>query len=54
MKEKSFEGTAVTNAQGAFQIPITVPGSGPARLMLYYFGPDMASSSAGPIGITLP
>jgi hypothetical protein len=54
MKGHSFEGTAVTNGQGAFEIPITVPRSGPARLMLYYFGPDMASSSAGPINFTAP
>jgi len=54
MKGRSFEGTAITNGQGAFEIPITVPDSGPARLMLYYFGPDMASSSAGPINFTAP
>jgi hypothetical protein len=54
MKGKAFGGTAVTNAQGVFEIPISVPGPGPARLMLYYFGPDMASSSAGPIDFNVP
>jgi hypothetical protein len=54
VKGKAFGGTAVTNGQGRFEIPVKVPASGPARLMLYYFGPDMASSSAGPADIKIP
>lgn len=53
-KGKSFGGTATTDAQGVFQIPVNTPAKGPAQLMLYYFGPDMASSSAGPIDIKIP
>jgi hypothetical protein len=54
VKGKSFGGTAVTNSSGIFEIPVDVPAQGPAQLMLYYFGPDMADSSAGPIDIKVP
>jgi hypothetical protein len=51
---KAYGGTATTNSSGVFEIPVEVPAKGPARLMLYYFGPDMASSSAGPINFKIP
>ena len=51
---KAYGGTAITNSSGVFEIPVEVPAKGPARLMLYYFGPDMASSSAGPINLKIP
>lgn len=51
---KAFGGTATTNNQGHFEIPVVVPQTGPARLILYYFGPDMASSSAGPVDLKVP
>ena len=54
IKGKAFGATAVTNGQGVFELSVEVPAQGPAQLMLYYFGPDMASSSAGPIDIKVP
>ena len=51
---KSYGGTAVTSASGVFQITVVGPPRGPARAMLYYFGPDMAYSTVGPQAIVVP
>ncbi|MEO8586508.1 MAG: hypothetical protein ABI584_10135, partial [Acidobacteriota bacterium] len=50
----SYGGTVKTGPGGAFSIPVKGAPPGPARLMLYYFGPDMTASSAGPQKVTVP
>ena len=50
----SHGGTATTAPNGGFSIPVKGVRPGTARLMLYYFGPDMTASSAGPRSVTIP
>lgn len=50
----SYGGTAATVSGGGFSIPVKGVPHGPARIMLYYFGPDMTASSAGPKSVTIP
>ena len=50
----SYGGTVKTGAGGSFAIPVKGVPAGPARLMLYYFGPDMTASSAGPKSVKVP
>jgi M6 family metalloprotease-like protein len=50
----TYEGTASTNSTGRFEVPITNAPSGPARVMLYYFGPSMAASYLGPVQAQVP
>ena len=51
---KSYGGMATADSSGVFSIFIqnVPPGSG--TLMLYYFGPDMAQSSLGPVTVQVP
>jgi hypothetical protein len=51
---KSYNGTAITDASGIFSIPLPSLPPGPGSLMLYYFGPSMAATSAGPIKVKVP
>jgi hypothetical protein len=50
----SHGGTSVTAPGGGFSIQVKGVPQGPARVMLYYFGPDMTASSAGPKSVTIP
>jgi hypothetical protein len=49
----SHGGTATTVPGGTFSIQVKGVPPGPARVMLYYFGPDMTASSAGPKSVTI-
>lgn len=51
---KAREGTAKTDNNGSFAILLDNMPPGPGELMLFYFGPDMAHSSLGPVKVTVP
>ena len=51
---KAHEGTAKTDNNGGFTILLDDVPPGHGELMLFYFGPDMAHSSLGPIKVTVP
>jgi M6 family metalloprotease-like protein len=50
----SHGGIATTGPGGSFTAPVAGVPKGPARLLGYYFGPDMTPSSAGPKSVTVP
>jgi hypothetical protein len=50
----TYEGTAVTASNGHVAIPVGMPPAGKADVMLYYFGPAMTGSSAGPLAAQVP
>ena len=50
----SYGGTAKTAGGGSFVVPVKGVPAGKARLILYYFGPDMTASTAGPKSINVP
>lgn len=49
----AYGGTATTGAGGVFNVPVSGPPAGTARVTLYYFGPDMTPSSLGPVKVNL-
>ena len=51
---KAREGTTKTDNNGGFSILLDDVQPGPGELMLFYFGPDMAHSSLGPVNVTVP
>jgi M6 family metalloprotease-like protein len=50
----TYEGTAVTASNGRVAIPVGMPPAGPAKVMIYYLGPAMTGSSAGPLAEQVP
>ena len=51
---RTYEGTGVTGSNGRVAILVGMPPSGPAKAMLYYFGPSMSGSSVGPVATQVP
>jgi M6 family metalloprotease-like protein len=52
---KSYGGTGKTTAAGNFTIAVDGRAPrGPGRLMLYYFGPNLAASWLGPVPVNVP
>lgn len=49
----SYSGTGTTNGSGVFTVQVPGVPPGPARVMLYYFGPDLSPSTLGPVPIQL-
>lgn len=47
----TYSGHGLTNASGIFSIPVEDLPAGTGRLMLYYFGPNLAPSTLGPMPI---
>ncbi len=51
---RSYGGTGMTDASGNFRAAIGNAPEGKGRVMLYYFGTQMAAATAGPIKVDVP
>ena len=50
----TYDGTAPTGPTGRFAVQLANVPSGPARVMFYYFGPNMGASYLGPVQASVP
>ncbi|MCP4452444.1 MAG: hypothetical protein GY809_13365, partial [Planctomycetes bacterium] len=48
----TYSGSGSTNSSGTFSITVDDVPAGSAKLMLYYFGPNLAPSTLGPLAVS--